>query len=170
MLARRINYAAPGFTLIELVMVILILAILAIAILPRIPSTSIYTQRGYQDMLLQALQYGRDIAMARGCRVQAVIYGNDFYFMQDANCDSSTYLRSRFTQPIYQPDQSTRLEYNRYNVEGHAAIGTASNILVFEPSGTVSIDNAGVLGSFSTVTITAGTRSYTLYGDTAYVE
>lgn len=170
MMARRPETAAPGFTMIELVMVILILGILSITLLPRFVAPSAFSERVYFDDLRQSLTYARDIALARGCRVQAVLYTADFYFMQDAECDSASYQRSDYTQPVMRPDQSERLEFNAYDDEGHQAIELASHILVFDPTGTIQSDNSGTLTDFDSVTLTVGGWALTLHGDSAYVE
>lgn len=170
MMARRSETAAPGFTMIELVMVILILGILSITLLPRFVSPSAFSERVYFDDLRQSLMYARDIALARGCRVQAVLYTADFYFMQDVDCDSATYQRSDYTQSLMRPDQTERLEFNAFDGEGHQALELASHILVFDPSGIIRQDDAGVLEDFDTVTLTVGARTLTLHGDSAYVE
>lgn len=170
MMARRPRAGAPGFTMIELVMVILILGILSITLLPRFVSPSAFSERVYFDDLRQSLVYARDIALARGCRVQAVLYTADFYFMQDADCDSASYQRSDYTQPLMRPDQSERLEFNAFDDEGHQAIALASHILVFDPAGRIRQDDAGVLEDFDSITLTVGGRTLTLYGDSAYVE
>lgn len=156
--------------MIELVMVILILGILSITLLPRFVSPSAFSERVYFDDLRQSLMYARDIALARGCRVQAVLYTADFYFMQDVDCDSATYQRSDYTQSLMRPDQTERLEFNAFDGEGHQALELASHILVFDPSGIIRQDDAGVLEDFDTVTLTVGARTLTLHGDSAYVE
>lgn len=166
-MARRAKAVAPGFTLIELVMVILILGITSIVILPRFSSSAVFNERGYFDDLLQSLQYARELTLARGCRVQAVLYTDDFYFMQDDDCDSSAYQRSDFTLPLMRPDQSTPLEFND---GGHQPLSAATLILVFEPTGMISRDVGGSLGSFDTLSYTVASRSLTVYGDTGYVE
>lgn len=169
-MARRAKVAAPGFTLIELVMVILLIGIISITLLPRFSSPSAYSDRTYFDDLRQSLNFARDIALARGCRVQAVVFGADFYVMQDADCDSTVYLRSDYSQPVMRPDQSERLEYQLYNEAGHAVIGMANTILVFDPTGTVLQDTDGSLASFESITLTLAAGSLTVYGNTAYVQ
>jgi len=161
---------APGFTLVELVMVIVILGIISATLLPRFASLNTFSDRIFFDDLWQSLNYARDISLARGCRVQVVIFSNDFYAMQDDDCDTSSYQRSDFTVPLMRPDQTERLEYYKFDQQGHADIATASVVVVFNPNGTVTRDVSGSLVSFSSWSVSVGSRSLSLYGDTAYVQ
>lgn len=169
-MARRAEALAPGFTLIELVMVILILGIISVTLLPKFFSSASLDERGYYEDLLQSLRYAREVSLARGCRVQAVIFSNDFYFMQDADCDSSSYSRTTYTQPLMRPDQSQRLEYLQFDQDGHDPIALANQILVIDPAGEILQDNAGSLVGIATLTLSVGSRSFTVHGDTAYVQ
>lgn len=152
--------------MIELVMVIVILGIVSITIGPKFFNSSTLDERGFYEDFRQSLRYARDIALARGCSVQAVIYSNDFYMMQDANCDSSVYARATYTQPLMRPDESEKLEF----ANTHAEITTADYILVFKPEGEIWRDTNGVLNTVASLTVTIGSRSVQFYGDTGFIE
>jgi prepilin-type N-terminal cleavage/methylation domain-containing protein len=59
-----------GFTLIELITVITLVAIVAAMGIPRFVSTSDFTERGYAEEALSAVQFARTLATASGCDTQ----------------------------------------------------------------------------------------------------
>jgi MSHA pilin protein MshC len=73
MKSRHPHRYAPGFTVIELVVVIVIIGILAAVAGPRFFSDRTFLERGYYEELAAALKYAQKLAVATGCSVRMQI-------------------------------------------------------------------------------------------------
>jgi MSHA pilin protein MshC len=161
-MARRPKPVAPGFTLIELVMVILILGIVSVTMLPRFFSQDpLRTTTFYHD-LLQGLRYSQLAAVTRGCRIRAEITASGYSLSQVAS-----YSSSNFTDTVNRPG-----ELAPYTNDDLPAGAIASAVtFVFNPSGTIEREASSTsLVSISTYSLAVGTHTLTLYGESGLVE
>ena len=67
----------PGFTLIELVMVLVLLGILAVFMLPRLSLTQGFDEVGYRDAVRSALEFARKSAVAERRNVRVALAVNN---------------------------------------------------------------------------------------------
>jgi MSHA pilin protein MshC len=68
---------APGFTLIELVMVLVLLGILAIFVIPRPDLVRGFDEVGYRDAVRATLEFARKSAVAQRRSVRVSLAGNN---------------------------------------------------------------------------------------------
>ncbi len=61
---RRVVSASPGFTLIELIMVIVLIGILAVSIMPKFVDTSAISLHGGAAMIAADIRYAQELAMS----------------------------------------------------------------------------------------------------------
>jgi MSHA pilin protein MshC len=99
---------APGYTLVELVLVIAILAIVAMFAVPRFFDTTTYQNRGYVDTLAAALRASSKFAVASGCPVQLQVTSAGYAAVQQAasgnSCNPSD---ATWATPVMLPDGSS---------------------------------------------------------------
>ena len=120
----------PGYTLVELVLVMAILAILAAFAAPRFFSTEPFDERGYADALAGALRSAQKAAVAAGCPVRLEIdaagYRARLPAAAGAGCQSPAV---DWTTPLTLPDGDV--------LEGvaRATVVPADMALTFDASG-----------------------------------
>lgn len=97
----RPRHAAPGFTLVELVMVMVVVGLLAVVALPRFFDRSAFDERGFLDETLAAVRYARQLALASGCEVQVSIGAGGYALRRRSGCSSGA-----FATPVPHPVRS----------------------------------------------------------------
>ncbi len=167
MTARRLKAVAPGFTLIELVMVVLILGIVSVTMLPRFFSQDTFRTTTFYHDLLQGLRYSQLAAVTRGCRIRAEITTGGYSLSQDGTCTVASYASSNFTDTVNRPGASEAYA----NADLPAGAIGSSVTFVFNPSGTIEREASSTsLVSISTYSLAVGTHTLTLHGESGLVE
>jgi len=148
----------PGYTLIELVVVISILGILAATMGPRFFDQSAFSQRGYADELASALRAAQKAAVITGCAAKLTLTSTTYAVNQQAatgnNCNAAS---SSYTTPLLGAD-------------GAAIAGSAPSSTTASPVGSFLFDTQGRLSSSPGTTLTIGARTITIDAGSGFVQ
>ncbi|MCJ7600291.1 MAG: prepilin-type N-terminal cleavage/methylation domain-containing protein, partial [Desulfobulbaceae bacterium] len=147
----KLNGNSHGFTMIELVIVITIIGILMVVAAPKFFATSDYTSRGFYEELMGAARYAQKFAVASGCQVQLNITANSYSLMQRTACDTS----SPFNLDVPHPSKA-----GNFVPDSPSPVIISPASIIFDALGRAS----------ATVTISVGARSFTIHGQTGFVE
>jgi len=148
-----ITNKSSGFTLVELILVILLVGILSAVAFPHFFDQKTYQQRGFYDEAASAIRYAQKMAVASGCDVQVSITGGTYALDQHAtSCTSGA-----FTRPVPRPAGS-----------GDFTASVPSGITFSASPPTFTFDSLG--RASSDVTVTVGSRTFTVVGESGYVD
>lgn len=143
----------PGFTMIELVIVLVIIGMVMVVAAPRFFVAAEYSSRGFYEELMGAARYAQRFAVASGCQVQLNITANSYTLKQRSACDTASPFTLDVTHPskagLFVPDSPSPV-----------IISPAPFAIVFDGRGQAS----------ATVTISVGSRSFRINGLSGFVE
>ncbi len=144
----------PGFSFVELVVVIVILGTLAVFVIPRLTQQSVFDLAGFQEEVAAGLRYGQKYAFAAGCPVRAVVSSGGFELRHSSSCDAGD-----FSVLLPHPTQGT------YSV-------TAPSGITLSPAGNFEFLGTGEASASVTITLSssAGSRTVAVIGPTGYVD
>jgi MSHA pilin protein MshC len=154
-----------GFTLVELVIVVVILAIVSGAVGTIFLDRDEYDQRFYYDDLLTALRFAQKSAVATACDTGVDITTTGYVVYRRASCTSGN-LDQVITHPGKDPNSGVQ-NYNYQNTNLPSGLVVSSNVdpIVFDSLGRAKT----LAGAVSNVSITVGTRTITIVGETGLV-
>lgn len=154
-----------GFSLIELVMLLVVMGVLAVVASPLFEYRA-FEQRGFYDEVSWAARYARTLAVTSGCEVQLSVSSNTYVLNQRAT-DCTT--GDDFTRDVRHPgsgDAMSAVAPAEVTLSMSAASGVTPNPVVFTALGnTKDLQDRTV-----TVVLTAGPRSFTIFGATGFVQ
>lgn len=81
---------SPGFTLIELIMVIVLVGVLSVFIAPKLFNSDDFNARGFHDQTLAFLRYAQKTAIAQRRPVCVVFSPNGLALTMDADATTAT--------------------------------------------------------------------------------
>lgn len=127
------RFREPGFTLIELIVVILIMAILAAAAMPRFWDTGAFEGPAFAQEIASAARYAQKLAVTSGCPVRFSLTDATHYeLMQPQNAPTPA-CDTVFTRPVPHPGNGGAFAAAAPN--GVAVGGTLPLTIEFKPSG-----------------------------------
>jgi MSHA pilin protein MshC len=147
---------SSGFTLVELVTVILLIGILSAVALPRFFDATAFNSRGFLDEVAGAVRYAQKLAVASGCDVQLSIDNATNAYALHQRVDSCT--SGTFTRAVLKPAGS-----------GAFAGAAPSGTILLSTSPSIIFDALGRATSGG-ATVTVGDRSFTVAGESGYVD
>jgi MSHA pilin protein MshC len=150
--------ALPGYTLVELTVVITILGVLSATIGPRFFTQSAFSERGYADELASALRSTQKAAVITGCRARLTLTATSYSAAQQlASGNTCLTSDSTWPTPVLGP-------------AGDAIANSAPSAINASPAGVFEFDSQGRLTASPGTTITIGARQITIEADTGFVQ
>lgn len=135
----------PGFTLIELIVVMMIIGILAVAVLPRLLDRSAFEERGFHDETLSILRYAQKTAVAQRRLVCASFTATQVTLRMSTNFGGACDLNVRG------PSGSSPYQVTARGAVQFSAVPAA---LAFNPNGSTSAAaSIQVSGASSVITV-----------------
>lgn len=126
----RCNASSPGYTLVELVLVLAILAILAAFAAPRFFDQQAFDDRGYADALAAALRAAQKAAIATGCPARVTIDAAGYRArLQAASGNACDAGDTTWSVAVQLPDGST------VDGDARAAVSPATATITFDAAG-----------------------------------
>lgn len=154
-----------GFTLVELVVVIIIIGIVGGAMGTMFIDRDDYDQRFFYDDVLTALRYAQKLAIATGCDTGVDFTASGFAVYRRASCTSGA-LTSTVTHPGKDPSRSVQSDtYQNTNLPSGLSLSSTVDPVVFDTLGRAKTSG----GTVSNVTVTVGSRTVTVIGETGFV-
>jgi len=150
--------SSPGYTLVELVVVMAIAGVLAAYIAPRFWSQQTFSERGYADELGAALRLTSKAAVVSGCAARLTLAAGGYAATQQAASGNACNPNdTTWTMPLVGLDGTA--------VQNSAPSGTTAS-----PTGVFQFDTQGRLSASPGTTITVGSRTITIVAATGLVQ
>ena len=147
---------SKGFTLVEMIVTLIIVALIAAVTGPRFFSLSAFQESGFYDETVSAVRYAQKYAVASGCtvRVQTTASGYTLYRPAAvANCNTPGSYTTLLTDP-----SGNATTFTRTAPDG---VTLSPRDFTFAADGTASVIST---------TINVGSRSFTVFGETGFVQ
>ena len=162
-----ITRGQPGFTLIELVVMMIVIGILAVVVVPRFSLLRGYDEVGYRDKVKAALEFARKTAVAQRRYACAVVSGYDLTLtIESVMPENASHVAScPYTRHLTLPAPDSKCSGGEDNKVCHPSSVTLTD-------GTILFDAQGrpVSGVDTTFTIVGDSTSmFTVYAETGYV-
>lgn len=153
-----------GFTLVELVVVMVLLGILAVAILPRLSTSTAFSEAGFHSEVVAALRYAQKTAVSHRRLVCAQLTATTVTLQIAASnpaaaCGGSL-LRAPNGADAFASTTSTSMTLTT---------GTLPATLFFQPDGRISTNVAGT-SLWGAGILVANMPAITVSGGTGYVQ
>lgn len=147
-----------GFTLVELVVTLVLLGILSVVALPRFFDSTAFKSRGFYDEVAAAARYGQKLAVASGCDVQFTVAGGSYALSQRQDCDDHG---SAFNRDVLRPAGGGSFAGS---APSGVVLAASTSSVIFDALGRATFGGVPV-----NVTVTVGDRSFTIVGESGYV-
>lgn len=152
-----------GFSLIELVMLLVVMGVLAVVASPLFEYRA-FEQRGFYDEVSWAARYARTLAVTSGCDVQLSVSSNAYELKQRGTCSTT----GDFAMPVRHPGTGDSMSAV---APAEVTLSMTNNPVVFKALGnTTDLQGQPLDRTKVTVGLTAGPRSFTIFGATGFVQ
>ncbi|BCR06398.1 hypothetical protein DESUT3_34670 [Desulfuromonas versatilis] len=136
-------------------MVVLVLLGIVFAVaLPKLFDASDFKKRGFFDEVQAAARYGQKLAVSTGCPVRLDIAGASYTLLRpELDCSDSNFISLTAEHPV--------------------TSGSMAGVTLTSSHPSVTFDAMGraLVGAVpSDVTVTVGTRSFQIIGETGYIQ
>lgn len=152
---------APGYTLVELIVVLTLVGILLAVALPRLAGTRAYQAEGFHAEALAAVRYGHKLALASGCPVRVTFAANGYALHQRQGCSGGAYV------PVEHPARA-----GAFAASLPATVATVGDAqFLFDRLGRPADPGSGqpiAAGSDPNLAITVGGRTIRVEPETGY--
>lgn len=159
-----------GFSLIELVMLLVVMGVLAVVASPLFEYRA-FEQRGFYDEVSWAARYARTLAVTSGCEVQLSVSSNAYVLNQRAtvlNQRATDCPTGAFTRDVRHPGTGDAMSAV---APAEVTLSMTNNPVVFKALGnTTDLLGQPLDRTKVTVGLTAGPRSFTIFGATGFVQ
>jgi MSHA pilin protein MshC len=166
----RIGHS-KGFTLVELVATLIIIALIAAVSGPRFFTISAFQQQGFFDETISAVRYAQKLAVATDCNVLVTFTSTSFTLYRPASATGVTGCNTgpgNYSVQVADPTGSAPT-FTRTAPSG-VTLSPPTGI-VFSGDGTASlVVGASTVPITVPVTISVGTRQFSVYGATGFVQ
>jgi len=150
--------ALPGYTLVELVVVLTVAGVLAAYVAPRFWTQQTFSDRSYADELAAALRATQKAAVITGCPAELTLSSTSYVATQQAasgnTCNTAD---TTWPTPVLSADGSA--------IQDTAPANTSAS-----PTGVFQFDTQGRLSAEPGTTLTVGTHTITLVPNTGLVQ
>lgn len=153
----RPRHRQAGLTIVELVLVIVIVGVLGALAGPRFFDRNDFDERAFAEELASAIRYAQKVAVGSGCRVRVTVTANGYSLAQQApqagHCNPAD---NSFPVPVMLPS-------------GQPAASTAPAGVTIAPTGAAVFNPLGGTNLGSNVTVSVGSVTFTVQGDSGLV-
>lgn len=148
-----------GFTIAELVVVMGLVALLAAVAAPRFVGRGAFDERLFQEELAAAVRYAQKVAVASGCEVRVSLGGGGYALTRRSGCNAGP-----FDQPVGAPEAPA----DSFSGAAPAGVSFAASVdpFVFDAFGRARTS----AGAVTDVTLTVGSRTVRVVGETGFVD
>lgn len=135
----------PGFTLIELIIILLLVGILAVAVLPRFANLNAFDARSFHDAVVSTLRYAQKSAIAQR-RTVCVAFGSYALTLTTASshgsaaCDTPLNLPGRDDNVLDGGDATFTATPADFSFNAAGQPSTGQQFQVAETSETITIE------------------------------
>lgn len=157
---KLLRSVAPGFSLIELIVVMIVLSIISIFAVSRFSSRTVFDEAGFFQESLSATRYAQKMAIASGCDIRVLFTATDYTLTRWQNGASCAANGGTGVQGVSRPGGG-----NFTNTVPNGVSLSAAELYFDQIGRPRSVATNNLLAA---TTITIGSRVITVEGETGF--